>query len=150
MPPVTGDATIHIVTEILHDRHGDIYSPSGITGVRYFIVITKKNSLYGLYENLPNFAHSTTDAAIVNTSVKIPGNDQKYPIAIDKSTRQYTSDGVRYYLSGELPEPLRRPLTEESHKPVDVLTVMYRGAVNGSRYMESRSAGLLINWHHPV
>lgn len=99
-----------------------------------------------MYENLPNVTSDTT----VNVFVKLTKNNQKSQIVIDKSTRQYTSDGVRYYLSGDLPEPLRRSLNEESRQRIEVLTAVYLGPRSGNRLMETRSRGLLINWHHPV
>ena len=120
-----------------------------IVGARKFISISKKDNLYGPYDNMINESGNSLDLAVVEIAVKLPGDSNKYPIAVDKKTRHYVGDYVRYYISGNLPEPLRRNPWDDPLQ-VEIITSVYRGARNGNRYEIIRSArGRLVNWHHP-
>ena len=96
-----------------------------------------------------NESGNSSDLAVVEITVKLPGDNNKYPIAVDKKTRHYVGDTVRYYISGNLPEPLRRNPWDDPLQ-VEIVTTIYRGVGNGSRYEIIRSArGRLVSWQHP-
>ena len=147
--PATGEATIDIVSEYIHERTGSTSLSGNIVGSRKFISISKKDNLYNPYDNMINESGNSFDLAVVEIAVKLPGDSNKYPIAVDKKTRHYVGDTVRYYLSGDLPEPIRRNPWADPLQ-VEIVTTIYRGAGNGNRYEIIRSArGRLVNWHHP-
>lgn len=148
-PPTAGEATIDIVSEYIHERTGSTSLSSNIVGARKFISISKKDNLYGAYDNMVNESGDSFDLAVVEIAVKLPGDSNKYPIAVDKKTRHYVGDTVRYYISGNLPEPLRRNPWDDPLQ-VEIVTTIYRGVGNGSRYEIIRSArGRLVSWQHP-
>lgn len=96
-----------------------------------------------------NESGDSLDLAVVEIAVKLPGDSNKYPIAVDKKTRHYVGDTVRYYISGNLPEPLRRNPWDDPLQ-VEIVTTIYRGVGNSSRYEIIRSArGRLVSWQHP-
>lgn len=147
--PATGDATIDIVSEYIHERTGSTSLSNNIVGARKFISISKKDNLYNPYDNMINESGNSLDLAVIEIAVKLPGDSNKYPIAVDKKTRHYVGDTVRYYLSGDLPEPIRRNPWADPLQ-VEIVTTIYRGARNGNRYEIIRSTrGRLVNWHHP-
>ena len=147
--PATGEATIDIVSEYIHERTGSTSLSSNIIGARKFISVSKKDNLYGPYDNMANESGDSFDLAVVEIAVKLPGDNNKYPIAVDKKTRHYVGDTVRYYISGNLPEPLRRNPWDDPLQ-VEIVTTIYRGVGNGSRYEIIRSArGRLVSWQHP-
>ena len=146
--PATGEATIDIVSEYIHDRTGNGGVMTNIVGARKFISISKKDNLYNPYDNMINESGNSFDLAVVEIAVKLPGDSNKYPIAVDKKTRHYVGDTVRYYISGNLPEPLRRNPWDDPLQ-VEIVTTIYRGARNGNRYEIIRSArGRLVSWNH--
>ena len=147
--PATGEAAIYIVSEYIHERTGSTSLSGNIVGSRKFISISKKDNLYNLYDNMINENGDPLSITVVGIAVKLPGDSNKYPIAVDKKTRHYVGDTVRYYLSGDLPEPIRRNQWVDPLQ-VEIVTTVYRGAGNGNRYEIIRSArGRLVNWHHP-
>lgn len=147
--PTTSEATIDIVSEYIYERTGSTSLSSNIVGARKFISISKKDNLYGPYDNMVNESGNSSDLAVVEIAVKLPGDNNKYPIAVDKKTRHYVGDTVRYYISGNLPEPLRRNPWDDPLQ-VEIVTTIYRGVGNGSRYEIIRSArGRLVSWQHP-
>ena len=147
--PTTSEATIDIVSEYIYERTGSTSLSSNIVGARKFISISKKDNLYGPYDNMVNESGNSSDLAVVEIAVKLPGDNNKYPIAVDKKTRHYVGDTVRYYISGNLPEPLRRNPWDDPLQ-VEIVTTIYRGVRNGSRYEIIRSArGRLVSWQHP-
>lgn len=147
--PTTSEATIDIVSEYIYERTGSTSLSSNIVGARKFISISKKDNLYGPYDNMVDESGNSSDLAVVEIAVKLPGDNNKYPIAVDKKTRHYVGDTVRYYISGNLPEPLRRNPWDDP-LPVEIVTTIYRGVGNGSRYEIIRSArGRLVSWQHP-
>lgn len=144
----TSEATIDIVSEYIHGRTGNGGVMTNIVGARKFISVSKKDNLYGPYDNMVNESGDSTDLAVVQIVVKLPGNNTKYPITVDKKTRHYVGDSVRYYISGNLPEPLRRNPWDDPLQ-VEIITSVYRGAGNGNRYEIIRSArGRLVSWNH--
>ena len=144
----SGEATIDIVSEYIHDRTGNGGVMTNIVGARKFISISKKDNLYGPYDNMVNESGDSTDLAVAQIVVKLPGNNTEYPITVDKKSRHYVGDYVRYYISGNLPEPLRRNPWDDPLQ-VEIITSVYRGARNGKRYEIIRSArGRLVSWNH--